>query len=72
MKKLLRKLKENITVNKKTLFYALISIIFLVIGCKLIPKEISITKYPVIYFMILAVLAGGTLAFKINEYSGRF
>lgn len=69
MKKLLRKLKENITVNKKTLFYALISIIFLVIGCKLIPKEISITKYPVIYFMILAVLAGGTLAFKINEKS---
>lgn len=59
-------LKKKVVCNRKTVLGALISIICLVLGLKVLPREVSILQQPVIFWFIIAVIVSISLAIRVK------
>lgn len=59
-------MKKKVVCNRKTVLGALISIVCIMLGLKVLPREISILQRPIIFLLTFVVLVDISLAIRIK------
>ncbi len=60
-------MRDKITWTHKTIAIAIISIVLIIFGWNIIPKEVKVKEEPILYLIILDMILGGLLALKIQK-----